>query len=477
MVLGRWQFNAEDEETLEAFRHYFTTPPLDQRGDAFGKDRNFGRIFNRPGNQGVERGRMKIRTNLLRHPDKKSGRVIQAPLCAGCLCQHRMHEHGGARFYRADLLLSLNLLRFIRHQPEDEKRPINRTTRSGVRFLNRGVRNSFEGEFSLDQEDNWLPDSKGWRAYATPKQKRAQLEIYLNTVSRKLEREAAHAMNVQQVGQMFISRTDHFSISEVETVWEFASENPYDDVLHLGEILIRHCAGDPRARLYQKGEGLQQVATADRVLNSLSVLVPVAEKVQLRLYAKTNKRIRIEVVQVELEDDIKKLRKEAGLKPLPPFQKGVMQERKFSEMMPVFAAIRKRAASHLNEFFHRIAIQEGGGEREKSGLELLAEISSAVATVEDETERVRLMRRLMSLIAQQGGYRGGAKMGNLGKAIAVLSRRGVLQHWKGKRLYAVTPAYGPAAASLRALSAETLKALFGEVVSDSRWDIRYRTGP
>lgn len=472
LALGRWEFIAEDEDTLGAFWHHFTTPPRDAREHAFGDDRIFGRIFQRPETAGRRAGRMVVRRNRLLHPDKESGRFIPAPLCSGYLHRYGKRQAGEADSCVADLRLSLNLLRFIRQQPADDQKPMNHSTRAKTRFLEREDRSAFGDEVALDQEGNWLPDSPGWRAYATPKRKRAMLQAYLSAVEKRLVKEAEHAAQIQQQGELHISRAEYYSISEVEVAWEFASDDPRADVLHLGETLFRHCADDVEARLY-RGR-LDNVATVGRSLNSVCVVLPMARNVHLRLYAKTNKRIRFEVVQYALEDQLGALRKEAGLGALPARRRGAMQARPVSEMMAVFGAIRERAARHLNEFFRRVAIQEGGGAREKSGLELLAEIAAAVALVEDEAERARLMRKLMSLIAQQGGYRGNAQRGHLGQAVGTLARRGVLEYWKGKRLYAVAPAYGPAAKSLRALSAETLTALFGEAVSESRWDTRHR---
>ena len=272
------------------------------------------------------------------------------------------------------------------------------------------------------------------------------------------------------------SRHDYYSIRSVETAWEFASDSSVEDVLYIGETMFRHCADDVEARLY-RGRKLDARGEAARKQNSLRVLIPLARNVKLRVYAKTNKRIRFEVIQEDLEDVWGELRKEAGLPPMPRNRRGEMQERPHAELMSLFGAIRKRAAQHLNDFLRRVAISEGGGVRPKSGLELLAEIGSAVAPIDDEAKRARLTRRLMSIVAQQGGYRGKVNKGNLGAAITRLNKRGVFEYLKGKHLYAVAPAYGPAAASFRALSAETLTALFGEAVSDSRWDIRHREPP
>jgi hypothetical protein len=464
--LGRWLITAEDGDTLEAFRHHFTVPPEDEREHAFGDDRIFGRTFSRMKKQGALRYRMNIRSNRLHNP--ADGRFVPAPLCRGHLHNYGSKSRGGVMEHAADLRLWLNLLRFLRHQPEEDRKPLNYSTRAKPRFLERGDRSSFGSEVALDGEDNWLPDSRGWRAYASQKRRRAMLDAYLQTMVRRVEgdfKRAAKVLQQMHAGRVDFLRHDYFSVRLVETAWEFASDDPYAEALELGGTLWRHTSDSGEAKLYQhRGGGLAQIAQAGQRKNSLSILVRLASGVKLRLYAKTNKRIRFEVIQEDLQDQFSKLRSEAGLPAMPPRRRGAMQERPLSEMMPLFRAIRERAARHLNDFFRRVAVTESGGRQPKSGLELVAEIGSAVAHVRDESERVKLMQKLMSLIAQQGGWRGNAQSGELARAVATLSRREVLEYRMGKRHYAVTPAYGPAAASLRALTMETLRALCGDTI-------------
>jgi hypothetical protein len=89
LALGRWEFLAENEDTLGAFWHHFTTPPRDAR-----------RIFQRPEAFGTAAGEMVIRRNRLLHPDKESGRFIPAPLCSGYFHPLRRAAGGGRRFTR-----------------------------------------------------------------------------------------------------------------------------------------------------------------------------------------------------------------------------------------------------------------------------------------------------------------------------------------------------------------------------------------
>ncbi|WP_156345820.1 hypothetical protein [Verrucomicrobium spinosum] len=92
-----------------------------------------------------------------------------------------------------------------------------------------------------------------------------------------------------------------------------------------------------------------EVKEAGRVLNSPCFSIPIAENVRLKLYAKTNKRIRFEIVHSELWNQRAALLKEAGLKP----ETG---GRSWNEVPHLLKALRQRAAKHMNNVMEHLRL-------------------------------------------------------------------------------------------------------------------------
>ena len=93
----------------------------------------------------------------------------------------------------------------------------------------------------------------------------------------------------QLLPNLDIRKLEHVTLLELETYWEFASDNPPDAVAKLQPSLFSVIAGGRCAR-FRPNLRLQ----ANN--NALSLSADVSPGEQLRVYAKNNTRVRIEVV-------------------------------------------------------------------------------------------------------------------------------------------------------------------------------------
>jgi hypothetical protein len=464
LSLGRWSVEAEDLATLNAFKEFLAGPPDDgNEWSVFMDGGPYGWMFKRPGGgrgHNRDRNKLSFRLQALKTPE----RTLNAPLCSGYANLEFKRRAFGRPGFNIKLMLSLNLLRFLRHQPKDETAPMKNVATRPDRLRRREKRPAFGDEFSYDGADNWLPETPEWRSFAKHDRCWRLLRRYCDGIAEEFERHLENATG--HAGATLGEREEYFTIKSTETVWETTSSAPIPDALQIGDVLFRNSRpwADAAFRTFKNSPG------AIREANSVRVAIPLSGGAILRVYAKTNRRIRFEVLQDSLADDRKAIRREAGLPEEEPTRRDEMPVRPLSELLPMVKAIRKRAAGRINQLMQRISDVEGGEERGVSGIELLAEIAGAVAFAQGQTARTRLAADLLSVFLVQGGWRGTAKeeaAADIGRALAILKKRGVLKGERGRQHLAIAPRFAQAAAALRELSPATLSGLFGGTVGET----------
>lgn len=414
----------------------------------------FGWFFLCPELMGKNRNKLLIRKQCL--SDKANHRRHEAPLCGGYGLLYRDKQPDLVTKkpeYRFKIRLSLNLQRFIRHQPLSDKCiPIPQVCRLRKR---KGDRSSNGDETAFDHEDNWIPDTPEWKQFASKKFLGSYLDLIVQQVEEDFERAcpdqtASDNSTPDDPHNVTFSRDEEiYSLSKVETIWEFPSDHSMLDVFEIGKMLLHLKRQSGTAKLHSFG-----AKEAQRILNTPCFLIPVAEGVHLRLYAKTNKRIRFELIQSNLMKQRSDLQKEAEV----PTE---IVEQSWDHIPHIVQALRVRAAKHMNQIMKELRKGRTPIEKSYSAVHLLAEIVASVPSCLSSKERFSRLQTLMVWVCFQRGYRGSIKKSPYAAALRQLENRGVLQFERTRQYYILSEAYVNAADSLTKATGEPLLQIFG----------------
>lgn len=472
-MMGHWCFNVPSKGTVtrtekfESFRSYLASPPEGSGDLAFRNEHNqriHGWLFCRPETAGKNKHRLNIRRSRLTHQDedKKKEKSFGRPLCSGFVrfgppLKKAFPFYGGWR--PASLTLSLNLQRFMRHQPKGQI-PSGELKSGPHRITKRkDDRSKFEGERAYDGEDNWIPNTPEWSHFASSKASLTHLKNYLEKMARLFEAEvrraASYATGSSKVG--VTRHREYFSLSVVETAWEFASQSPLMEVLEIGNKFM-HLRKNMSASRYSvpSSSKLFGLGGVERNSESTAFRIPLADNVEMRLYAKTNRRIRIEVVHKGLWKQWSELLREAGAKP-----GGRDAPRTVEEFLKVIVALRKRAASHLNQLMRELRNSKAEGLLCRPVVDLLAEIAASTPSSLEVQERSCLIREVLHLLCYQRGFRRKIANTELAPPFTNLKKRGVVRWDKRRRFYVLSPEFAPAADALEELTGNPFTAFFG----------------
>ena len=245
-----------------------------------GRARTWGYVFTRPNQHNSHRFPLSVRSRSL----EIDGHTVPSPLFAGELKFGGYYKQNRRLPTRAVLVLSLNcnptrLARFKMPQWQNE---------STVEPLGTLPPTSPD-EFSLDQNDNWI--LQGEQDEACPARRwMGYVRRYLSGILRLLEEEIQEAS--QRAPVEFERQQGPFTLSKVETYWEFLSETPIPLVHQLGRLLTDFSAEETTSHFtlptrWNRQQGHER--------NAPFFTVKASAGVTLKLYAKTNQRIRFEV--------------------------------------------------------------------------------------------------------------------------------------------------------------------------------------
>lgn len=446
-------------------------PPKDSEDFAWpanGHPAQNGKFLCRPGLRAYT-NKVKIREEAI--TDKTAKRRHEAPLCGGhCLFSKASKPdlETGKPLFRATLNLALNLQRFIRHQPLNDATP----KPSPCRLQRRAETRMFHAdEQALDGTDNWLPNSPDWLKIAGPNFFSRYLDIIIKEFECDLARACAYA-NVLELDSAvsFRYRTPKCAFSRVETFWEFPSNDPIGAAIEIGAKLLHLTRGNPTTKAYPT-----EVKETSRVQNAPSFTIPLAQGVLLRLYAKTNKRIRFEIVQFGLRKELKKLREEvlALTDPWEDAENGKHWQQTTdcspSDLPMILKALRNRAARHMNKVMEELRKGRTKPVAARSIVDLLSCVAFAVrARLKSRSTQRQEIKDLLYMLCYQRGFRGSRKEGPMAEALQELESSGVIKFDRSRLFYALTPPYVKAADALVSASGEPLLSIFGLTSTELR---------
>ena len=199
--------------------------------------------------------------------------------------------------------LNLNLATYFRYNNPHRRmcRDSNRSKRRGSRiacystdrpYLDRSE-NPSVGEYSYDGRVNWFDsnDVLGWPTV------RRRLRDYIKTVERAVEQEferATSGVSHVQVNNLLEVRErieSKYDLVYSEVAWEFSSDNPQQLVRELQPVAESYRAAGAVSRDYHVHVGNGD--TEDGWNKSLNI--DLSQGCTLAIYAKTNRRVRVEV--------------------------------------------------------------------------------------------------------------------------------------------------------------------------------------
>jgi len=345
-------------------------------------------------------------------------------------CIWRISLHEGQRRLEGTLWLWLNPTRYMR-------------LRSGAASLPEAILARVDppepphGEMSFVRKaTNWLPlwgrlfhniSQVGWSTY---------LSRYLNHTENALSSEFARVCELQQCPSTF---TPIYNLKSVETYWEWMAENPLTVVNVLENYLRTFTPRRFRRRNFLDSEYWD---------NMLVIQATVRDGVTLKIYAKTNLRIRIEVTH-----------KLYGKRPfrMPPLvidgetintgSSHVFTSK--PDMLEFISRLRDSAADVVNEFLRHASRSDFIPASNISGALAIARVIGAVGDQQ-------LAETILDCLVNRGVVvtREWSEAGR--EAIRALCRQGILQtavsrgaSSASRDLYRPTPPYTPAFRLLR----------------------------
>lgn len=285
LEVGGWRFDGSVDD-IQQLRDRMSVPDSEERTWEGMDWSTYAMIFNRPPTGGA----LSFRDSSLplpagrQHAPLWSGKWRFSPFPNSPLTTHvNVLTH---------LDVSFNPTRFLRNQNlcrvrGSDGQPTSRYTYS-PRFDVWNEQDSFNGEFSLNGKDNWLPcgdymeasTSSRWSAHL-----RASYMGYLHHFQSELARVIAfHSLGLD------VTFAPYLNLKETETYWEFASFDPWADMKALVESVNEFSTQHRSIRTFET-----MLNEEGRIAHSRSITIQVGAGRELVIYAKTSRRIRLEV--------------------------------------------------------------------------------------------------------------------------------------------------------------------------------------
>jgi len=401
-----------DAVEAERFLHLLGSPPEDQRdGPDLGPHGFFfGRPDVRPSflTQAIRRNKLTV-----------GSQEFPAPLLSGNLELRRFQENA----WRMKVQTSLNPTRFLRHQKLPPIiHPFRAPPSFEVSLFKRTISQRDEEEFPLCGGDNWILGSHLQHVAsdaAWPGQVRKFIRASTEAVVSDLNRAAGMVDTSQLVGPW------KYNLHQVETYWEFASLTPLGTVLALEPMLRTFSRRPVRTRDYPC------TVTVEEMENSRCLRLQTRAGEILKIYAKTNHRIRFEVFH-HLSGD-------RGFRiPGDRHTFGNIQG-----VFPLLQSLASIAAQRVNEVLRHFRRNAGTPEHQFAALDLMLKVQEACGSIEAAHGLLDILVNNNSIIVEKGN----AITCVFGNALRCLLRKGVFQNSHGR--YSVTPPYREALSSMR----------------------------
>lgn len=421
LVLGTFSLSASRDE-IEAIREHICVAPKNVReGGHADTLRLYGWLFNRPNEPQGRWNPLQIRNRSLPHVRPRE-RVCR-PLFGG---HWMLRNPTGGRDVHTVLRLSLNPMRFVRNQ--EAPRPIGLPATWGIARLNeRDTAPNTRGEFALDGEDNWIPATGILQAFASAARWRQHLRRYVLGVAEAFTDELDRQLETH--GGILTVR-ENFTLRKVEMAFDFAANEPTELVRSLIPLLSEYRADNCDVSAFP-------VPSESRAENSLCFRMGIRQGVLLRVYAKTNRRIRFEFIYEKIN-----CRELLGEPPERGRNIGTPAPRAWDELFECLAALRARAADEMNALLQYLRQQSRVVESHYSPLSLMVRIGTILCDHE-------LAHTVVSLLAKFGAISSRRASDELSHALHALSESGILAFDRTRRGYVPCAPYREAVAMLR----------------------------
>ena len=285
--LGSWKLKGTTAE-IDYLREVMASPRVSHRDiKGLADSETYGRFFNRPQKHGSSRPPVSVRDR----PLNIGQAVIPPPLFSGrWVFSKYACDNDSKVTTKTNLDLWLNLNVFVRYQSTspwpDPSKPESWPT---PRLFGHELPKAVAGAAAFDGKDNWVPHLQRLFAFTNSARSRLHLRRYFSAIRAEFEAELNRLNNLTGLPLIEIERSENAVLLLVETYWEFASDDPIKDVLNLHKPFLSITAGLRTIRFHPNVD-----LTVER--NCVTLTADVAPGIQLRIYAKTNARVRVEVV-------------------------------------------------------------------------------------------------------------------------------------------------------------------------------------
>lgn len=328
---------------------------------------------------------------------------------------------------------SLNPTRFLIYQDlprlrtrQEGKRDLpNRTYRP---FRNEPRITRHADEFSLDGKDNvaltLMPKSRlqytRWQSIFS-----ANICALMNYITSELE------CFLQAGSDIEFQLHEDFTIGKVEFYWEFVHEYP---------LSLMGLIGPLAAAAYSEARSSNYVTREETVRNSRSLSVSHRAGIDIKVYAKTNKRVRIEAAVNPRKN------RELLRHPRNPNHGGSLRATSIGQLIGTLENLAAHATQSVNEFLSRLNARESlSPHLQQSSIAMVDHIYRAVG------DDYRWARNLIECLVENGGYSALEATDQQKQALRRLVRTGVLSRpaRNQRGWYRVHTSYTRARTSLR----------------------------
>lgn len=345
------------------FLHYLGAPPADP-----GYERSaFGQIFNRP-----RRGEPRFLRQVIRQTTTAG---IPPPLFGGWL---DIAENAGERS-------CWNLESFLRHQrfPSPASRLLRNCRRFPFDLYRRDVPLLEHGEFALIEADNWIPASRLWGMFASSRFWQRHLSRYVEGAIEMLQADIRRAAGHANV-RIQPPCANPFNVRMVETYWEFYSPNPLATVRQLQPLLESFSASNVQPQDYPIE------VTHENLQNSRRVALQTRVGETLKIYAKTNRRIRFEITH--------------RLSSRSPYRlpEGGHTFAGIEGVLGLLARLAAIAGERVNEVIRHFRLQASTPENQNSVLAFICAVQSCCDDEDTSLDLIQILANNGSLVVGRG---------------------------------------------------------------------------
>lgn len=322
--------------------------------------------------------------------------------------------------------LSINPTRFMLHRPKDESLPKGILKRNVIRF---------GGEAPNDKNDNFLPLAGSFRVAPTPQEWQESVSRYLKkivqSVGGELERVCEYALNPRKINELT------FNVKRVETYWEFAVEDPGSLLRDLEEHIRTFSS---------RYRGLRTYDTVNSGIDwdKAFLEIQTATGEWLKIYAKTGRRIRIEVVhRLTGEERFQFPRTYAIIGQAHRSNKHKFDSEE--EVISFLERLRERAAMVVNEFLCHVAEQTRVISSPVSSGQALLDIAWALQPHREAAYpliALLIHNQCISMASWPEAWQ---------KALRSLRQKGIIEMIEDRKVYRITAHYRSALAQLKKL--------------------------